>query len=138
MGGRAVTAPCDQCPWRRASAPGWLGANTPEGFASAISREVRMPCHTLVDYEREGWEWRQRKAPLCRGALIMMRNTCKLPLDPEIKAALKSVEPDRERVFATVQEFIAHHRSGAVVSWEESNRDRRESGIAQRKNRTRR
>ncbi len=105
----AHTQPCPFCPWRRASAEGWLGASTPEAFVQAVLGEAQMPCHTAVDYERADWRAQVERAPLCAGALTFMRNIAKLPRDPLLASAIKQIEPDRGAVFARPQEFLDHH-----------------------------
>jgi hypothetical protein len=104
------TKPCPQCPWRRASAPGWLGDADPQQFAAATLAEAPMPCHSAIDYEDPDWRTSQLpRAPLCAGSLVFLANTCKLPRDPEHAAAVAAVAPDRDVVFAHVGEFLEHH-----------------------------
>lgn len=104
--------PCAQCPWRRASAPGWLGDDTPEGFLHAAKSECHMPCHATIDYDDPNWKSSQLPtAPLCAGALIFLRNTGAMPRDPMLAEAAKQVERDAELVFANGPEFVEHHHS---------------------------
>ena len=105
--------PCSECPFRRASAPGWLGADTPEGFVEKVHFEVPLPCHRHLANEgtREQFEESIKTAPYCAGALIMMRNSAKVPRDPEHAAARNSVVPDHASVFSFPAQFIDHHRS---------------------------
>ncbi len=55
--------PCKECPWRRKSARGWLGADNPQGFLSTTLADTRMPCHMAVNYEREDWREQAERAP---------------------------------------------------------------------------
>jgi hypothetical protein len=104
------TKPCNACPWRRESAAGWLGASNPEEFIEQTLAELEMPCHCAVDYDDPAWEKNQiPNAPLCAGSLVFMRNVCKIPRNHEHAEAVKSVEADRDNVFARPDEFIAHH-----------------------------
>jgi hypothetical protein len=82
------TKPCGQCPWRRASAPGWLGASTTLEFLFQAEHEPKMPCHATIDYEDEHWQ-----------------DTA----DAETAAFVRTVEPDRENVFGMHFEFVSHH-----------------------------
>jgi hypothetical protein len=102
--------PCGECPWRKASAPGWLGADTPEGFAATSEAEVRMPCHIHVDYDRDDWEEQADEAPQCAGRAIHFKNRCKLPHNPDVAALVKEVERSPD-VFTHVHDFIDHHNS---------------------------
>lgn len=86
------TQPCSDCPWARASLPGWLGGASVEEWLTAAHGEEIIPCHTLV-------------GPQCAGAAIYRRNVAKLVRDPE---ALK-LPADRTLVFASKAEFTQHH-----------------------------
>lgn len=104
------TKPCKQCPWTPQSAPGWLGASTPEEFLGQALTECHMPCHIHVNYERKDWREQVAEAPFCAGALIFLKHICKLPRDPVLALARSAVEADRELVFSRPDEFLAHHR----------------------------
>ncbi len=100
--------PCKACPYRRKSLAGWLGSDTPEGFAATTMADVPMPCHSTIDYEDPDWKETQLpKARHCRGALVLFANTCKISRDPE----RPRVEPDHEEVFSNAAEFIEHHKT---------------------------
>ena len=109
--------PCGECPFRRASMPGWLGSNAPADFIVAITTEQPLPCHSSIDYDDP--EWRDKfmagnVGRLCAGALIMSANMCKRPRDPKFPQR----PADRELVFANHLEFMAHHEDAPVRSWE--------------------
>lgn len=108
---KVVKKMCKECPFRRTSAQGYLGNNKAEPFAHNAMLDHSVACHMSMRQElpREEWERLEREAPRCRGALTMMRNTCKLPRDPEMSALVKTVEPDRVNVFSQVAEFIQYH-----------------------------
>lgn len=103
--------PCKQCPWRKLSLPGWLGASTPEEFiTAALINEADMPCHKTVDYERDDWELQvMTTASHCAGSLVFMNNYCKLPRRKSLAKMVNSVKKS-VTVFATPQEFLKHHR----------------------------
>jgi hypothetical protein len=103
------TKPCAQCPWRRTSLAGWLGNSTPQEFMFQAESDVRMPCHVHVDYEREDWERQANTVPRCAGHAIFLRNRCKQPHEPGLRAFCATVERDTETVFQWPQEFIEHH-----------------------------
>ncbi len=104
------TRPCGQCPWRRESAPGWLGSSSPEEFLFTTNSEAPMPCHCAIDYTDPDWKSTQfPSAPLCAGALVFLKNSCKSPRDPELNKAVKSVSADPEAVFQWGHEFLEHH-----------------------------
>lgn len=104
------TKPCNECPWRKTSAPGWLGASTPEQFLAQSEAGIKMPCHCAVNYERADWEEQSATAPRCAGHAIYLRNRCKMPTEPGLAAFVRTVEPDRDNVFGNGVEFLTHHR----------------------------
>lgn len=109
---------CKECPFRRASAQGYLGEclGDPWEFLRAhfIEGEVPLPCHMTVDWQHPNAQKRAKTAPMCRGFVTFMRNTCKLPRDPEIAALVREVEPDRDTVFASLNEFLLHHHNESL------------------------
>lgn len=101
--------PCRECPWRRASLPGFLGGYEPEQFTQQVQFDgPPLPCHMTHD----GVE----AQAMCAGALIFMRNSCKSAHHPDYGDARAQVEPDRENVFCWSHEFINHH-SQNVAEW---------------------
>lgn len=95
--------PCTECPWRRCHPAGWLGGYLPEHFVASVHHSIPIPCHKTLE---EG-----RKPALCAGALIFMKNSCKLPDTQQLVNAKNQVEADREKVFMFPQEFLDHHNS---------------------------
>lgn len=100
--------PCSECPWRKSSAPGWLGASTPLQFLAQAESGIRMPCHCAVNYERDDWEQQVEEAPRCAGHAAYLRNRCKMPSDPEMRAFADRVGRNPE-VFTRPEEFVSHH-----------------------------
>ncbi len=68
-----------------------------------------MPCHCAVDYDDEDWEETQLPdAPRCAGHAAYLKNRCKLPTDPELRALCEQVGRNPE-IFTRPDEFVAHH-----------------------------
>ena len=133
--------PCRACPYRKKSLVGWLGASSPEDFVAATfgeeivdvgggrmallprGEESPMPCHLTINYEDPEWKekwlggWDKGKGTgsLCAGAAVMFANRVKLPRHID----LPSRAADRENIFTQPTEFIAHHRSGTIQSWDD-------------------
>lgn len=100
--------PCKECPWRKTSAAGWLGASTPVEFLQQSEAETQMPCHLHVDYESDAWQDEALTAPQCAGRAVHFANRCKRPKNPD----LLLLTADREAVFSNPQDFIDHHTIG--------------------------
>ena len=105
------TSPCGRCPFRRKSAPGYLGDDNVEDFLGATLSDTPMPCHMSVDYDDPDWADKLDEARHCAGSLIFLRNQNKLPRDRPLAQAVKAVKQDRKTVFANAQEFREHHGS---------------------------
>lgn len=101
--------PCAECPMRRVSAPGWLGAAEPEAFIDSMHNDQPMPCHLAVDYEDPQWMEKLARVPQCSGQAIYLSNVCLLPRPGANNA--RTLPADRVRVFASRAEFLAHHTS---------------------------
>jgi len=89
---RQHISPCSDCPWRRDSVPAWLGSLTSDEWIAAAHGEARIECHTLLGAQ-------------CAGSAIYRANVCKRSRDPQVLI----LPPDRDCVFATPREFVAHH-----------------------------
>lgn len=114
-----LTEPCSQCPFRRASAPGWLGPWEPTELLASLAVQA-FPCHPTIKHD--GQDVNDPTLEGCAGAAIFLNNKreksrCGWTLVHQ--AAVEGV-PDtvRASVFANRQEFVNHHASAAVKSWE--------------------
>ena len=96
--------PCCESPFRKKSAPGYFGNDTPDHFLALTMRDHPMPCHTSVDYERPDWRDTLGRARHCAGAATFFANIGKLSRDPERVKLPKSAT-----VFATPGDFLKHH-----------------------------
>ncbi len=115
-----VLYPCNDCPFRRKSMAGWLGAGSPESFIDCMQRDEPLPCHQTIDYEDEHWlaKWMLQRTTgkMCAGSLIFMAN--KLQMHP-----FKKLEKDPELVFSNTFEFVRHHRGSTVQSWNDDDQN---------------
>lgn len=114
--GKVCAEMCPECPFSVRSPQGYLGAASgrPLDFITPhLMAEVPLPCHMHVSWEEEAPAPGRgvHDAPLCRGFLIFMKNVGKLPRAKEYALVLDQVTTDRENVFATLTEFIEHHRN---------------------------
>jgi len=134
------TKPCNQCPFRKVSAAGWLGDATAEDFIQSALNDELMPCHSTVDYTKKDWKTKMMTAKSqvqhCAGARIMYRNQCKRSKDATFMAAerdgkVANVEPS-EAVFTWRNEFLEHHH-GRVVVRKDDDEEMREVVVGKRK-----
>lgn len=105
---------CARCPFRRSSAPGWLGEYGLTGVTSSIWKGFPFFCHPKIDYEQADWEARAMESgTLCAGALVFAHKM--LAPDREIKH--EQVRKARLEVLSRMdtiecmepQEFVKHH-----------------------------
>jgi hypothetical protein len=95
-------ATCDECPWRRNSAPGWLGPLSAEDWVRLAHSDEPIACHKTIVADDE---WETGHVYQCAGAAVYRKNVCKLP-PPGVALA---EAPDRENVFSNPMEFREHH-----------------------------
>jgi hypothetical protein len=110
---RCVKQACKECPFRRASIPGWLGESSGkpmEFIGPHWQADLPLPCHLTVNWESDNSQGRAAEAPLCFGLLTMMKNSAKMPRDPELAAAVRSVERNTDEFFTHLGEFVQHHQ----------------------------
>jgi hypothetical protein len=87
-----LTKPCGDCPWRRVAEPGHTADWPPEKWVELVAKkQIREPCHVHCD-------------SLCAG-LAIFRANCGFKI-----RAVPRLPEDRERVFASPEEFIQHHQ----------------------------
>jgi len=58
---------------------------------------------------------RNERGELCAGSLVLMANICKSPRSREFP----TLKPQKN-VFASLDEFIEHHRKGHIHSWDDN------------------
>lgn len=107
---------CCECPFRRESAPGYLGEASydPEGFiAPHWYGGLPLPCHLEIDWEASDNPKMLAivaGAPTCHGYARMMRNCAKLPHDRKSADELRQISANSVRFFANLREFCEHHK----------------------------
>jgi hypothetical protein len=112
-----VKTPCPGCAFRRDITPGALGGGTPEQFIGQAHGPFQIPCHAHYG-ERSYSEVHAEceEIPQCAGAAIYRAN---VGVAEALPAQLHKLPADKENVFATPAEFIAHHHQVPDVKWVE-------------------
>lgn len=105
--------PCGECPFRRKSAPGWLGPWKPNELLLLLGRGV-FACHMTIP-RNEKVEGDDPRLQACAGAVIFLNNKIERARNPEIAAhqdAMKaSASPELcASVFQWAHEFLEHHK----------------------------
>lgn len=100
--------PCNQCPWRKNSAPGYLGGNAPEVYADAVQRNTVPACHQ----RDHGWD--NPRSAMCAGALAVMQNSC---IEPRYNGTWGDADKvgKRDDCFKWVRDFYRYHAGKEYV-----------------------
>lgn len=102
--------PCNECPFRRKSAPGWLGPWEPEQLLAALDYEP-FPCHQTI--QDVGLSFEDENLQSCAGAAIFFNNSIKMSRQrgmAEHQKLLKEIPDEvKQSVFTRPHEFIEHH-----------------------------
>lgn len=103
--------PCKECPYRKDSAPGWLGEASydPVEFLKQLDLVFAHPCHKTVDWESND-TLAVLDAPPCQGMLQFAKNACKMLQYRPYEDIRKKLKVNDSVVFATRQDFIDHHK----------------------------
>lgn len=103
--------PCNECPFRRESLPGWLGPWTPLDLLRSLSVEP-FPCHQTIPQGYQG-DYNDDRLKGCAGAAIFLNNTLEMSrcrVTSEHQRQVRDVDDSVTlSVFASKQEFIDHH-----------------------------
>lgn len=113
-------APCNECPFRRVSTPGYIGKNvTAAVYVGQAAGPFWLPCHKEEQYNLQNpMESMNRVDQIaqCAGAAHYRANTGVAVLMPN---EIHHLPPDRDKVFATPAELLAHHDQVTIEEAEE-------------------
>lgn len=118
------TSPCGECPFNRKVTPNALGGSPPEMYVGQAAGPFFLPCHSTHDYT-DPVARQDLTNSQCAGAAIFRAN---VGVDRRLPAALLHLPKDTQKVFATFEEFYAHHKK---ISLEEAKRLLEEKGPGQ-------
>lgn len=98
-----LKSPCDECPFRKDSLPGWLGGNTALQTFRHVTNEGDFACHKT----------RHKKSILmsrCFGSLLFLRKIGKLPkYDVKLSEAISVLNIKHIGNILSLHEFFKHH-----------------------------
>ncbi len=98
--------PCAECPFSRAVTPGTVGGSDPTVYVGQLIGPFLLCCHMDPKYDGKK-KGMQPEVAQCAGAAIMRANVGVAPTMPE---ALHALPADKELVFSSFEELLAHHR----------------------------
>jgi hypothetical protein len=104
------TKPCRECPWRKRSAPGWLGGHDPEFYTDAVADNEVPACH-LRDFGPFN-----PKSSMCAGALAVISNSAVDPWKTDGGPEAKARVGRRDDCFGHYRLFYEHHAKKPYVS----------------------
>jgi len=117
----AIKTPCVECPFRRDSAPGYLGGYTPEMYLKATFSPASLACHKSKGFH-EGEIEEQR---VCTGLAAFRANNGYIAsvqtedqhgrpvlVPTSAHESTQFVGSDTETYFETPEEFYFHHEKG--------------------------
>jgi hypothetical protein len=95
--------PCVECPFKKESAPGWLGGETAEDTFRHIKAEADFACHLTRDKKL-------KEMSRCRGSMLFMRKSGQMPrYNTQLAKDLQDMgKPDTSAILS-VPEFFKHH-----------------------------
>lgn len=105
--------PCNECPFRRRSLPGWLGPWEPRELLLSISMSaIPFTCHQTIPEDPEA---DIDEMQMCAGAAIFLTNKLEVYRGADgarYQEEMKSVPDEVKRsVFDSSAEFVDHHTS---------------------------
>lgn len=106
-----LTKPCNDCPFRKNSLPGWLGdwKSPEELFGFVVTAEQDFPCH-LTMTDRDENDKSESEMSYCKGAAMFMKKIGKLPRKKHLADLVKAVNvADLENILEFNQ-FFKHHK----------------------------
>ena len=95
--------PCRSCPWARTTVAGAIGGSDPLVFIGQAHAPFWLPCHNSPGYEEDRRNPNHRQ---CAGA-AMYRDLA--GVSSRLSNRLYKIDGDPSLVFATAEEFVAHH-----------------------------
>lgn len=103
--------PCSDCAFVRTSTPGNLGGSAPEVYVGQSIGPFFIPCHLTYELGDEKLIGKLNCTGGCAGSAIYRAN---LGVDHMMPEGINKLPADRDLVFSTHAEFVAHHRQITV------------------------
>lgn len=98
----ATKHPCNECPWRRDSEPGFLGPHTADEWVTFAHSGGPIGCHKTIRVDED---WSQPGLRQCAGAARFRANDGITPNREGVAIGPKDIR----HVFSGCAGFVAHH-----------------------------
>jgi hypothetical protein len=106
-----MQVPCDNCPWRKNSKPGYLGGSHPLTYIGQAQGPFVLPCHKACNFEDPGWRAKTISTRQCAGAAIYRAN---VGVAYRLPGTIHHLPPSKE-VFGSPEEFLSHHTKISIA-----------------------
>lgn len=102
-----MRTPCKSCPWKKnTQLPGLIGGSEPTVYIGQAQGPFYLPCHNSKNYVGKNTTLESPDTKQCAGAAIFRSNIGVAPMMPK---GIEILPEDKENVFATREEFLAHY-----------------------------
>lgn len=104
--------PCDDCPFRKNSLPGWLGPHSVEEFVQYYQMDYPYPCHKTLVEERDAGDLELRDGEhICIGLVHTRNNSCKRARDNQSSLRQEEIrlKGEKNECFTHISQFVKHH-----------------------------
>lgn len=108
--------PCNACPFRKNSAPGWLGPWDATDLHHFVMNEGDFACHLTIPEKETAPALVEEITTRCAGSVLYLGKNCKSPRHEAVAAVLNKAKADpeyRTRLdnILNLREFINHHKN---------------------------
>lgn len=106
--------PCNACPFRKNSLPGWLGPWDANSLHQFVMNEGDFACHLTIPQDERNLVIVEEITMRCAGSVLYLGKNCKSPRYEPLASVLGKVKADpeyRTRLdnILNLREFINHH-----------------------------
>ena len=112
--------PCKDCPFARACPAGQTGGSDPTVYIGQAHGPFVLSCHSDGEYKQETALEKWEELTPCAGAAIYRANTDRAKLMPD---AIYALPEDKELVFSSPAELLAHHAGISIETAEDLIKD---------------
>ena len=105
---------CAECPFRKKSAPGWLGPWSVDEFEQIINSDSQFVCHDVINKMSDDnvpTSIIEDVGQHCVGLLRYRNSLCRLSRDPEVAEVQRELRSVQDEEIIPAREFRTHHES---------------------------